>query len=346
MNSTVILEVGGNVYSGWKSVSLTFDMAIITNSFSVTAHDPDNILGQLEVGTLCKLSSVNGSTKSLLLDGVIVAVDQELSDTSDVTIKGFDKLIDLVDCSIMRASRTWVKKKFSGIIKDIADPFGVVVDTTDLRDDPVIEKLTVQTGEPAFDAIERLCRSQAVLPMSTFEGVLKLGYTGTAQMPERLEIGNIKSLKKSTNWSERFSEYTAMSQSGGNGNRWTAAMIHSKAVATDIAVSRYRPKVFIAEGRLDNYKLQKRVNWEAQIRAGRSTTYDVDKVGWYQTASKKTIWEKNKLVNLYVPSLGIDDLLITSRVNMSLDSSGELVSLFLQSPDTYRKDPTEKVDLK
>ena len=110
------------------------------------------MLSGINAGTACKIYIVSNKIKTLVLDGFVSNRERSFSsDDHTVSISGNDKLIDLVDCSIITGNRVWVKKKLSAIIKSVAEPFSVEVDTTILLDDPLIDKYVLQPGESAFD---------------------------------------------------------------------------------------------------------------------------------------------------------------------------------------------------
>ena len=346
------MEINGELFTGWKTVRIDTDIESLSSSFSVSARDKDDLLSHVNAGTACKIYIVNNSAKTLVIDGFVSNRERSFSNSDHtISISGNDRLIDLVDCSVVISNRVWVKKKLSAIIKSIAESFDIDVDTTVLLEDPVIDKYVLQPGESAFDTIERLCRAYGILPIASLDGKLILTFAANplTRTVENLLLGrNVLSVRETSDWAERFSTYTCISQQAGNGKKWDASMLQGKATSTDQSVTRYRPKLFIAENRSDNSSLAKRANWEAQVRAGRSTTYSVTVRGWYQRiadAFTNNLWEKNKRVNLNIDDWNIDiDLLITS-VSYSLDTSGELTFLTLRHPDTYLKDPTASIKI-
>ena len=358
-HSTIALEINGQRFEGWESFSMEFDIETFVTSFNLSLYDPDSVLAvgkdDFPAGNQCSISITNQMRPTLdrVLDGFIVRRRRSISSSSNsLNVEGADKLVDLLDCSAVHPSRTWFKAPFSVIVSDLARPFGVTVVATGLRSDPIIDKFSLQSGESAFAAIERLCRSQAVLPLSDFQGYLTLGYA--ASPAERaavdLEMGvNILSLDEDVDWTERYSEYTVLGQGAGNGKKWTKAMLASSATAKDTGITRYRPKIIIAENKATKEILIQRVNWEAQVRSGRSTEYNVTVRGWYQTnraGFPVALWQKNQRVTLRYPEAGLlnEELLIT-KVTFSLDSGGELTRLTLKHPDIFKAQPGAVVDL-
>ena len=186
--SSIDLLIDGTSFKGWESVSATFDMESLVSSFRLDLHDSGNVLADvassdLKTGKACRISIANPlvSVPTPVIDGFLTNTSRSIDTASTaLTVEGADKLVDLLDCSAMHTSRTWSRKTFSSIIYDLLRPFGVFVNPTALgEDDPLIEKFTLQSGEAVFDAVERLCRSQAVLPLSSFSGDLILGYAAT-----------------------------------------------------------------------------------------------------------------------------------------------------------------------
>jgi prophage tail gpP-like protein len=354
--SQVILEINGENVTGWEAVSMTFDMEELSSTFSLSLYDKaGGISSRLNTGSEVNLHVENpdvGGREELLIPGFLTTSSRSVNETDDsLEITGADKLVDLLDCSAIHEAQTWTGKKFSAIVADLLAPFGLQVDRSALTDDPKIEKFTLQSGETAFSAVERLCRSQAVLPLSTFEGNLLLGYAAGPEDKAAvdLEVGvNVLSLTESISWEDRFSEYVGIGQFPGGGKKWSKELLQGRRVAVDAGVNRYRPYLLISESKADNKILAKRVAWEAQIRSGRATEYTATVSGWYQkdgTGRPLRLWRKNERVNLKYSDWDVDAERLITRVEFTLNESGELTTLTLKHPDIFKADPGEKVDL-
>ena len=353
--SSIRLSLTGTFFSGWERVSLDFDMEALNSAFSLDLFDKEGaVTSGFKTGLDCDIYITNTDygVDQKVIPGFITNTTRAIADTTNtMTVSGSDRLVDIVDCAALYEQKTWLNKRFSSIITDLLKPFSLKVDIRELRDDPIIKKFTLQSGETAFSSIERLCRSQAVLPLSTFDGDLLLTYA--ADMAKRalvdLELGvNIKRLTETADWTERFSEYIGVGQYPGGGKKWTKQMLQGKSVAEDVGVTRYRPMLFVAEGKAERASLDKRVRWEAQIRSGRATEYSVEVDGWFQKdpfGRPLKLWEKNERVNLKADYWDIDKDLLITKVAMSLNENGEMTTLTLKHPDIFKPDPTEKVDL-
>ena len=356
--STISLDIAGRRFPTWKSASIIFDMETLVTRATFNLYDPDALFSiggdDFVTGQPCAVSIINNlrTAPDQVLDGYIIRRRRGLSGSRNVlTVEVADKLVDLLDCSAIHKSRTWIRKPFSFIIRDLLFPFSLTLDSTALQTDPVITKFTLQSGESAFDAIERLCRAQAVLPLSSLTGTLVLG--NSASLAERsaedLEVGvNIKELDEEVDWSEQFSEITVLGQSSGDGKRWTKEMLQAAATARDTGVTRYRPKVIISENKATRELLIKRVNWETQVRSGRATTYVATVRGWYQknrAGVPMVLWQKNQRVNLRCAEWGLNEERLITKVELTIGDGGELAKLTLKHPDIFSAQPGLVVDL-
>jgi prophage tail gpP-like protein len=356
MNSSNIeLLINDEAFTGWERVSMSFGVEALVDTFTVDVYDPKNTLSKkFKAGLKAEIYIANKPTgqRIRVLSGFIVGRNRSSGGGGTrLTLTGASRLVDLVECSAIRKSQTWANAVFSSIVQDIALPFLIDVDITQLKTNDVIKKFTLQSGEEAFSAIERLCRSQAVLPLSTFGGNLLLGYA--AGDDDRAEVDlihgyNIKNLSESESWKDRYSVYQGRAQFPGAGKAWSKELLQVSAESNDVGIDRYRPKLFVSESKADNKTLQTRVNWEAQVRSGRATTHTVEVSGWFQKNTKGIalkMWEPNERINLISEPWGLNlDRLIT-KVVLALDGGGERTSLTLRHPDTFKSDPLEKVDL-
>jgi prophage tail gpP-like protein len=236
----IILELNGLNYSGWKSVSAQRTMESLCGSFTIQLVDvTGTITDDITEGSASKLYIQDGTTSVLsqIYNSYIDGVKNKITaKNATMTVQGRDVTMDLIDCAAIQKSSTWVKAKFSRIVTDICDPFSIVVDTSQLTSDETIEKFTLQNGDTAFEAIERLCRSQAVLPLTDVEGNLLLTYAAdfTTTADEDLELGkNILEVEREANWKERFSAYTIRGQRSGNGKAWDGRITQMVQQATD-----------------------------------------------------------------------------------------------------------------
>jgi prophage tail gpP-like protein len=355
----VILEINGENYTGWQSVSIQRTMESLCGTFTVDLVDESGTtVLDIGAGTPCKVFIQDSSSLTPKYDQIISGyVDgiklRQSATATGMTIQGRDITLDLIDCAAILKSSTITKARFSDIVKQIVEPFGIIVDTSQLTIDDKIEKFTLQNGESAYSAIERLCRSQAVLPLTDEEGNLLLTYAAKSfqTADEDLELGrNILDITKNANWKDRFLNYEIRGQRSGNGKAWDGRITQMVATAEDPEIDRYRPFTFMSENKASDNNLQNRVNWEAQVRAGRSVFYNVSVKGWHQLeylTGNRRPWAINERVNLKSGRWAIDEQQLITAVSFTLSQdSGKITKLVLKNPDVYKPNPTPKVELK
>lgn len=353
----IVVAVDGTMITGWESLTVSASMDDVTRSFSMEIFDADGTVSAAiprgaEVTIFAAESNKTLWKKFPLIVGYVDSRARSLSGDADTfTISGRGKTCDLVDCSAEWPSATWLDKKFSGIVSDLVSPYPVKVNISALTGDPKLPKFTLQNGETVFAAVERLCKYQGVLPLEDANGDLVLTYAapaGSATAQPLTAGGNIERISWTTDDKDRFASYTGKAQSGASGRPWTEKNLHLVSEAWDAAITRTRPLVFIAESKEDKAILDRRVAWEAQIRAGRSESVSITVPDFFQfdaTGSIIDTWRVNQRVVVTVERWKLKREFLISGVSFSISEDGRSTELTLVHPDTYTADPTADVRL-
>jgi prophage tail gpP-like protein len=217
-------------------------------------------------------------------------------------------------------------------------------------------QVTVQEGDSVFNLISKLCKLRGVLAlggifedhketlMITTVGDSKASdalITGTPKKAYWREVGhNIKSWNIEEDNSNRFSKYIVKGQAHNFDPVNSPEGISSGAatapsgVATDSAITRYRPKVIIAENPGNAGDMERRAKWESMVRAGgsRKVTYTIQ--GLSQRNGDP--WDINSLVAIHDEFNGIYADLLIETVNMRKDlQQGTTTTFNLVHPLTY-----------
>jgi len=358
MHSEILLEVNNQNFTGWNKVNIKRGMREFLGSFTLELVDsgPGSPFGQVFNGDKCRIfvrSTDQVSAQDIeILTGFIDQVDKNRTGRStSMGVSGRDITQDLVDCSAVVPSNTWTKATLTKMAEDLAKPFDLFVDDYTDSSAP-FKNFTVQNGESGFSVIERAARQLGVLPLSNRFGDVVLTYAADSNTPvvaDLVDGENILSITESSSLKGRYSTYTLRGQNSGGGSAWKKSTTALKAKATDQTITRHRPLIVLAEGKTDQINLQKRANWEAQIRAGRSLVHTVQVVGWFTHTSDQTSelqpWAPNSVVNLVSAPLGVDARRIIETVEFTLDNAGgQITTLDLVDPRTYARDPDGKVD--
>lgn len=345
----LLLKTAGEVYGGWTSMRLSLGMDRCANGF------------QIEITELWSEGAkvrriLPWEACEVLLDGEVVLTGyvDELSvrhsgTVHTVSVRGRDKTADLVDCSVTGKVGQWRGLKIEQIARELAAPFGVQV-LTDVDTGKPLLSFALQEGETAFEAIERAARMRGVLVMSTAAGELLLTRAGQQRIATRLVLGeNILEGSVRYDVRDRFSVYVAKGQApthyfdapgSSAGTSATAAKSASqmRAQASDARVPRFRPLVLNAECPDLAVPLSRRVQWEANVRAARSVEAEIVVQGWKNAG---WLWKPNRLLTVLDPWLGIDDEMLISGVQYSLDEAGSRTSLRLTYANAFTLLPTK-----
>ena len=105
-------------------------------------------------------------------------------------------------------------------------------------------------------------------------------------------------------------------------DRGAAAITQIVGNAVDPGITRYRPKVIIAEAQADDDNAAKRADWELRRRIGRSVKAQITLNGWRQDNDE--LWATNLMVYVQIPWLGLDREMLTGQVQFTFDENGEI----------------------
>lgn len=341
MTPELVLKVNGVKYSGWKSIQLTRSMEQLAHSFQMGLTDKWADMGKrvpVAAGDSCWL--VYGDAGTVVTNGWI---DEDTLDYDaeqrGLGFSGRSLTGDLVDCAAVFKGGQWKKATLLQIATDICAPFAITVQAaTDVGAPFPLFKL--EPGEKCFQALERAARMRGVLMMTLGDGSLVFERTGQQKVTTVLEHGkNIKRGSFKRSWVDRFSTYVVFMQSsagGAGGDGYFAKSLAMKRHSDDAHVSRYRPTIINAETEDDGSELQKRADWERNVRAGRSVRLTYTVQGWEHAAG---LWEPNRLVRVIDPQIPIDDELLIVTTTQKRDEQGSTTELQLAQKDAFTVEP-------
>lgn len=335
MSEDIQLHINGNTYEGWKTVSVTLSMNAPIDNFSLTIVDAWDSTGLPRVK--------NGSSFSLSLGNDRLAtgyLDQSnrsyTGETRSVSLSGRSKAADLQDCSypIKNASQ-WSSMRVIDVLNNITRPFGIkVVDTTGLAS-KVIPLAAIEPGDTPMDVIHRFMGAIGALIMSRPDGNLQIVIASDVRISTPLVLGeNIEDAADTSDFRDRFSEYSVVSQQAGNADVFgdTAANVVGTAIDPSMAAIRYRPKVITPDQALNHAQSEGRAKQARNSAAGKShsTVYTVK--GWHHDNG---IWMPNKMVNVHDPECGWDDWLLISNVNLLRDEQGQRAAITVMPKSAF-----------
>lgn len=328
------LNVDGYFYGGWKTLRVTRSIEQLAGTFdlSVTERWP----GQPNASPIKP-----GQESLLLLDGdpVITGYVDTLAPDYDsqqhsLHVTGRDKTCDLVDCSAIYKSGQWHNVKVDQLARDLLKPYGIKV-IVEVDVGSAFSSFNIQEGESVFECLDRAARMKALLLTSSPLGDLVITRAGKTRLDcELIEGVNIKAARAEFSWSERFSIYTAKGQGrlGEDGEQSHAA---PTARVTDPVVSRHRPLIVLAESHTENVSLKDRVEWERNVRRGRSARGSITVQGWRRPDG--ALWMPNMLVAVTSPMLWLNNAeMLIVGCTWTLDERGTNTELAIARPEAFQ----------
>ncbi|EDW8121427.1 phage tail protein [Salmonella enterica subsp. enterica serovar Sundsvall] len=339
MNSRIELFISGKVFSGWTGVSVRRSLEHLAGSFELELMMPGQpVPDGISPGLPLKLQ-INGVT---VITGYLDTVKHKITATSNkISISGRDKTGDLVDCSAVFKGSQWHNRPLEQIAGDLCKPFGIRViwQVDDATAAKPFATFTLQLSETVGDALTRAARHRGVLVTSNADGDLVFTRAGN-QQTDTLELGkNLLDADFTDDWRNRYSEYLVKGHGGGGGHQGdakaAALLAAPKGATDDKAVTRYRPKVILADHKITADGARQRAIREERRAIAKSERFIASVAGWFR--ENGALWDVNLLTRVIAPRVNVDkrDLLIC-QVEFTLNSKeGEVTRLTLAPRDGF-----------
>ncbi|EDM3391635.1 phage tail protein [Salmonella enterica subsp. enterica serovar Newport] len=337
-DTRVELFISGKIFSGWIGVSVRRSLEHLAGSFSLELMLPGQpVPDGIDPGQPLKLQ-INGVT---VITGYLDTVKHKLTATSNkITITGRDKTGDLVDCSAVFKGSQWHGRTLEQIARDLCQPFGIAVywQVSDATAAKPFATFTLQLSETVSDALTRAARHRGVLVTSNADGDLVFTQAGN-QQTDTLELGkNLLDADFTDDWRNRYSEYLVKGHGGGGhkGDAKMAALLAApKGTTDDKTITRYRPKVILADHKITADGAKQRAIREERRAIAKSERFVAGVKGWFR--ENGALWDVNLLTRVVAPRVNVDrrDLLIC-QVEFTLNAKeGEVTRLTLAPRDGF-----------
>ena len=332
----IAIIVDGTKFTGWESVSVHRSMRQLSGSFEFTAQETWDILPQMSCVVLVNDKKV--------LTGYVDSIAPSITENShSIKIAGRCKTADLVDCSVDIGKNQFKKQTAFQICTAICKPFGIYV-KNEAENDTIIDSFSFQPADSAFEVIDKLCRTQKILPLSNENGDLVLSnnennYQGIIISKD----SNVKSASSLIDFGDRFRNYKIIAQENGKGKSWKDAKnIDVRATADDLNVNRYRPLTILSEAQAKETTAQARIDWEANNRAALSETATMTLYSWLK--SENEIWNVNEIIDVHYLSLRLLGKMLVEGIMFKQNSgSGSTTTLKLTRPDAFLSSVSDNV---
>lgn len=341
MLNNIVLRIGGVKYTKWISVSINRSMMNLCGSFSLTAKNEGDLLEVINNQNVVEILCDDEHVIVGFIDKDMISIN---SNSSSITINGRGILCDLVDCSALNKPGTWNDLKLEALVNELVKPFSFTV-LTDVDTGDRFNKFSLNSGETVFEAISRACGMRKIVPIMDSTGSLLLKEIGNLKAFDSLVLGkNIISLSRDRNYANRFRNYYVRGSTKVSSDGWDKRKISVSASAVDEEIQRYRPLQINASDNVTTKIAQEQVDWEAQIRAGKSISVKVKVWGWKQSNGK--LWDTNLSTSVIAELLNIKVKLLITQVNFRYSNTEFSTNITLNDPRMFSVKPVAPKKIK
>lgn len=277
---------------------------------------------------------VHGSgVGELILTGNVEKRSPQISASEkELTISGRSKTGDFVDSTHEHPTGELRKKKPDAMISEVAEPFGITVESDAELDERELSRL--RPGETAFAFSERIARAAGVTITDTPEGNLRIQGEPKKQHAGAIIYGAswpaIKDASAVFDDSKRFSEYKVKAQAPDG---YAPDVLEIEESAKDSGIRRKRLRVITPPEQLTKAEARKRAKYHRDRAAGRGVSAQVTLVGWRDQAGK--LWQPGWLVPVEIADLGLSQLMMIESATFSQSGAETECSLSLVDPRAY-----------
>ena len=251
---------------------------------------------------------------------------------------------DVVDASAVHETGSWQKQTAGKIVGDLLKPYGLNV-TVDGEDTP-FPTFALREGETVFQAIDRVCKVRALLPITTATGDVRLystsgggaaGALGGALAGVGLgkvrgfPVGDAISRSYVDDTTMRHSEY--LTRSTGITDEVDAL---ARGAAQDTGVARFRPLVVIGDAPAGTVEAELRAIWEANIRYGKGERLIYEILG--VETPDGDVYEHATRWNVQDTFFGVDLEMVLAKSTIESHANTLFTRLEFTRPEAYSKE--------
>lgn len=334
------LLVEGFRHGGWKSLRVTQTMEGIAGSFALEttdrwgAEESWSILEEDECQVLIG--------DDVVIDGFVDKRNPAFDKSArTLSLTGRDRAAALVDNSLILADWTFRNITLLDFAKTIAKKWGVSVSAQAGLTFKKRDKIVVQPGDKAYEALAREATEEGVMLVSDGAGGIVITRGGLERAAPLVEGDNIYSGGAEYDGTDRYYRYVVMAQAADT-DECNGDDARVLAEAFDEGVRRKDRELLIQPDKGYNAAdAKRRADWEARIRAARSEPVNVTVQGWRQPNGK--LWRVNTIAPVRA-SRGASvngDMRITQVEYTVSAEGGTFANLRLMRPDAFTPEPTK-----
>ncbi|QGM80657.1 phage baseplate assembly protein [Otariodibacter oris] len=306
IQNDIIVEIDGKQHKSWKSYNIDSDFLIPADAFQFELGVPSQ---QNEV-----IPDYSGKTakvyinQQLVMTGIVDNTRHYLrKGERTFSLNGRDRASILVDCS---APITNVKGlTVLEAVKKIVEPLGIKQVELKAENNPILDKVDIDIGESAWEAIMRCANSAGLHCWFNSSGVLIVGGADYSSPPvatlccmKNGERNNFSDVSLVYDVTQRYSEVTFLGQRHGRDGDSNKNDL--KWIYKDEDMEIYKPKTVVLSDVEDLEALKKQA--KKQLSDWQLEGFTLTIVVPDHKTEQGTLWEAGQRVHVIVEEYGVD----------------------------------------
>ena len=306
-----VVRIGGKEHLDWTDYSIDSDLLTPADAFSLTLGVPARDV-PAEVKPWADVSIALGD--DVILTGRIDSLNRRtIKNEHSLTIQGRDLAAVLVDCS----APVFVTREtdLDAIIAKIVRPLGI--SKIDVRAKGAREKITVEPGMSAWDALERVCEQNGCWAWFDPDGTLVVGgpdYSADPVADLLLTLDrkrtNVLSLEVEEDITDTYSEVTILGQTHGTEDK--GGKNNLRHTARNEALEGVNRPLIIVDSECDNADLAGRRTRKALADSALDGFTVTAEVRGHRMDSG-LIWTPGQRVRVFSEPDGLDEIMFLIR---------------------------------
>ena len=330
--SKPILEIDGERWEGWQSVSITRSLETMAAQFSMSLTDrwaTDQAPRPILPHQKCRVLIGTENVITGVIDDALPRYDR---DTVGVDVSGRSLTGQLADCPAVLEGGELTKVTLAQVAKRLAAAHGIsVIDYTD--GGAPFARVQIEPGELVAEVLERLAQQRGVFVTDNAQGQLVI----TRRSDKRggpITFGkNVLGCKGRLSGINQFSSYEVKGQTEGGDFLSPTVSASSVGRAKDVSVPLHRPMIILSETQGDEAALRQRAVFEAATRRGQSRQWVYEADSWYD--GNGALWQYNTIVPVTDPYMALDGPMLLLAVEFIIDDKGKRARLTVAPPEGY-----------
>lgn len=342
ITNEIVVEIDGKQHKHWQSYDIDSDFLIAADSFNFELGKSSQMQTLPNFAGKSALVKINGET---VLTGIVDTTHHRIGKKGrGYSLNGRDKASLLLDCS---APLTNVKGlSLLDAVKKIVEPLGIKQVALKAEHNPTLDKVDIDIGESAWDAIMRCANSAGLHCWFDPGGVLIVGGADYASPPiatlclsvTEPSKNNINEANLSFDVSQSYSEVTFLAQK--HGREHDMGKHDLKWVYQNPSLGVYKPKTVVLSD-IDNLEALKK-HAKKQISDWQLESFNLTVIVPDHKTQHGQLWQPGQRVHVIIEEYEIDAIffLMGRRFMLSRSSGTQTELRFKQdglwTPDAYK----------